>query len=132
MRLYLKKRIENNVFRFLAKKPELSSKVLKTITKRRKRNVQIFCVGLPRSGTHSLANLFGGNFRSRHEPLVGPTVKFCMRFAKIKYPGDRGSKYVNDERLLFEPRGRSCTLSIYVSSKFNRPFSCSKIYFIGT
>jgi translation initiation factor 2 beta subunit (eIF-2beta)/eIF-5 len=83
MKFHLKKRFNSNLYKLMAINPGVSSKLIDTFVNKKRKN-QIYCVGLPRSGTHSLAHLFGTHFCSKHEPLSGPTVKFCMGVANNK------------------------------------------------
>lgn len=39
------------------------------------RKFQAYCVGLPRSGTHSIANIFNSNFKAAHEPFASGLIK---------------------------------------------------------
>lgn len=44
----------------------------------RERRFHAFAVGLPRSGTHSLAAMFGARFRTAHEPALVDTLAHTM------------------------------------------------------
>ncbi|MGD1921619.1 MAG: sulfotransferase [Pleurocapsa sp.] len=49
------------------------------------RRFQIFCVGLPRSGTHSLAHLFEPFYAAKHEPLKQLTVANIIDWTNGKH-----------------------------------------------
>lgn len=42
------------------------------------REFHVFCIGLPRSGTHSLAFLFSPEYPARHEPLTWETITYIL------------------------------------------------------
>lgn len=46
---------------------------------------QAFCLGLPRSGTHSLAHLFQSNYAAQHEPLKQLTVANILDWTQGKH-----------------------------------------------
>lgn len=51
----------------------------------RKRKFQVYCVGVPRSGTKSLAALFSRICRAAHEPLTRPTLQLVADFEEKKF-----------------------------------------------
>lgn len=71
----ISKRIGYRVFKAVTLDFQQVGRELKRIISRKKRRFQVYCVGLPRSGTHSVTNLFRSNFRADHEPFAGATVK---------------------------------------------------------
>ncbi|MFH0944622.1 MAG: sulfotransferase [Planctomycetota bacterium] len=53
--------------------------VLQHVPGARKRRFHAFCVGLPRSGTHSIAAMFSRSYASRHEPsLLGSAAHILL------------------------------------------------------
>ncbi|MDZ7693143.1 MAG: sulfotransferase [Balneolaceae bacterium] len=83
--------------------PELG-KIAVNLIPEKNRQFHVFCVGLPRSGTHSLANLFRLNYRADHEPYHGATVKLLIDLYKNKISKDRIINHlkVKDEILQLE------------------------------
>lgn len=51
---------------------------LSNIIPRCDRKAQVYCVGLPRSGTHTLAEILGCGLKSSHEPLKKLTISFIV------------------------------------------------------
>jgi hypothetical protein len=68
------------------------------------RRFHSFCVGLPRSGTHSLAYLFSPNFRSEHEPIAGETITYLWDWAHGRYSEEKMLSILayRDKRLQLE------------------------------
>jgi Sulfotransferase domain len=50
-----------------------------------KRNFQVFCIGLPRSGTHSIAYMLQKNYRTDHEPQNKRTIYHLLEWMSGKY-----------------------------------------------
>ena len=49
------------------------------------RRFQAYCVGLPRSGTHSLGYMFAAHYSSQHEPMDDDTIPHILRFLAGNY-----------------------------------------------
>lgn len=49
------------------------------------RSVHVFCVGLPRSGTHTLAYIFSRNYAAAHEPNTAATIVNILDWFHQKY-----------------------------------------------
>ncbi len=49
------------------------------------RRFHAFCVGMPRSGTHSISYLLHDHFKSEHEPKSGATVLHLLKYKSEKY-----------------------------------------------
>jgi hypothetical protein len=54
----------------------------------RERSFRALALGLPRSGTHSLAYAFAGGYRSRHEPLAAETITHLLRWQRGGHTDD--------------------------------------------
>ena len=46
------------------------------------RRFHAYCVGLPRSGTHSMARVFSGGYRAAHEPRSPSTLYMMTEYIK--------------------------------------------------
>lgn len=46
------------------------------------RKFHAYCVGLPRSGTHSIAYALGSYYRSSHEPSPKGTIEFILKYCQ--------------------------------------------------
>jgi hypothetical protein len=46
------------------------------------RRIHLLCVGAPKTGTHSVAQLFARNFRSEHEPDVERLIDAAVRYLR--------------------------------------------------
>lgn len=46
---------------------------------------RVYCVGLPRSGTHSLVNMFKKNYKASHEPFTRHTIFHVVNWLNGKY-----------------------------------------------
>jgi hypothetical protein len=53
------------------------------------RRFHAFAVGLPRSGTHSLAEMFQGQFRAAHEPALVDSLAHTMSWNRGEQPAAR-------------------------------------------
>lgn len=55
---------------------------LKTLATGRTRppagSFQAYCIGTPKSGTHSIAKIFSQNYRAAHEPIYEPMIKMLL------------------------------------------------------
>lgn len=60
-----------------------------------RRNFHAFCVGLPRSGTHTIASLFKKNYASWHEPFCKETFINIMRWDHQNYSKKRMLKLLS-------------------------------------
>jgi len=69
-------------FNILVNRNTRVGKLLSKVKVRKKHNFKIFSVGLPRSGTHSLANIFQPYYRAAHEPLAGPSIRLLLDIEK--------------------------------------------------
>lgn len=49
------------------------------------RDFCVFCIGLPRTGTHSLAHMFGKHFRAAHEPKKQETIINILDWKSGRY-----------------------------------------------
>ena len=55
----------------------------------RPRRCQIFGLGSPKTGTHSLVSVFAKNFRAAHEAEVKDEIDLCLRHRQgLCHPGD--------------------------------------------
>lgn len=78
--MQFKERIQRKIFHQYLSAPTQLSKFLglnKDFSK-----PKVFCIGLPRSGTHSLANIFKSNFKSAHEPFEAQNLYRIIEFRK--------------------------------------------------
>lgn len=50
--------------------------------KKEKRTFHAYCIGLPRSGTHSIAYALGSYYNSLHEPSARATIELIMKYHK--------------------------------------------------
>jgi len=71
----IRKRIKIRGFKAATVHAQPVGKVIANFIPNKQRRFRVYCIGLPRSGTHSIANLFRTNFRADHEPYAGSTVK---------------------------------------------------------
>lgn len=96
-----RKRHEYMAFDMLSRLPRTSSRFFSINDKNHKR-LNLYCVGMPRSGTHSIAHMFAKNFRSKHEPFSGPTIKWLMRMKKNQYPDVEIRDYIFFRKLYMD------------------------------
>lgn len=66
--------------RYLGPMVPLAAAACRLLPPGKARAFQAFCVGLPRSGTHSLTSMFRKHFRSQHEALAGVTLPLLIRY----------------------------------------------------
>jgi len=92
----VRKSVKFRVFKALTLDFQYAGRKTGNLIPLQQRKFQVFCVGLPRSGTHSIANLFRKNFRADHEPFAGATVKLIE---KIKM-GNHTQKMIEDHFLI--------------------------------
>lgn len=59
---------------------DLSVNIANIFYKGRGKTIRNFAIGLPRSGTHSIVSILERNSSALHEPLVGKTVTFILRY----------------------------------------------------
>lgn len=50
-----------------------------------KRSFHAYCIGLPRSGTHSVSYMLSRNYRSRHEPRAHNTIYHLLSYLEGTY-----------------------------------------------
>ena len=87
-----------------------------TLSARRK--VQLFCVGLPKSGTHSIAAIFAARFRSAHEP----EVENCMQVIL-----DKSSDKMQQSQVLNWLRERDLVMQLHMESSHVMAFLVQEI-----
>lgn len=52
------------------------------------RQARLYCVGMPRSGTHSVAAIFDRSIRARHEPQLRVTMRTVLEHHEGRLPTD--------------------------------------------
>jgi len=71
----VRKSIKFRAFKALTLDVQYAGKKIGNLIAVRQRKFQVYCVGLPRSGTHSVASMFRNKYRAEHEPYAGATIK---------------------------------------------------------
>ena len=68
------------------------------------RRVRLYCVGTAKSGTHSIAAMFGGSVRARHEADNRRDIREILEVAAGRVDRDRMKRYVRrrDRRLYLD------------------------------
>lgn len=79
---------KNNEYSYSVLEPSLKiyRKLFHASDLHQKRRFQAFCVGTPRSGTHSIARIFEKNFRSHHEPGMSELAEKIIQRWNAKDP----------------------------------------------
>ncbi|MEZ4862280.1 MAG: sulfotransferase [Caldilineaceae bacterium] len=54
-----------------------------------RRRFQVYCIGMPRSGTHSIAAMFAKHYTSLHEPAYHDTIVHLLNYLHGGYSGDK-------------------------------------------
>ncbi len=78
----LQKSIQVKLFKYYMASPYFDG-ILKKFKEGQSKQ-KIFCIGLPRSGTHSLANIFKSAFNSIHEPFVNTNLSYIIKIWEKK------------------------------------------------
>jgi hypothetical protein len=70
----------------------------------RVRRTQLYGVGIGKSGTHSLASLFSGNVRARHEPEAGQLIDKILDWRAGRVTDQQVTAWIHerDKRLALE------------------------------
>lgn len=71
------------------------------------RGFQAYCIGTPKSGTHSIAKIFSQNYRAAHEPIYEPMIKMIL---------DAANGSVSQNELVEFIRLRHCSLQLEMES----------------
>jgi len=96
-------RLKHQVYKTLMLRyPKLGEYLSKSLTETKR--IHVFCVGLPRSGTHSIANIFKPYFRAEHEPFAGVDINFLQSIHEHSINERKIKKYllVKDRLLQIE------------------------------
>lgn len=80
----IKKSLKHRFFKLITLGAPTCGKMIAKLIPEKKRNFHVFCVGLPRSGTHSIASLFRHKYRAAHEPYAGTTILLINELFKGK------------------------------------------------
>lgn len=80
-------------FQYLRAEAVDKLKVLRSLLPKRSRDIHVFAIGLPRSGTHSIAYTFSGDYRTKHEPFSAETITYLLRWKNGVY-GDNQIKRI--------------------------------------
>jgi len=60
------------------------------------RRFQAFCIGAPKSGTHSMAELFRGAYRSEHEPQSDRLIPKILEYSSAQLTDADFQRYLSD------------------------------------
>jgi hypothetical protein len=71
------------------------------------RRFQAYCIGTPKSGTHSIAKIFGEHYRAAHEPVYEPMIKMIL---------DASNGSVSRDKLVEFIRLRNSSLTLEMES----------------
>ena len=91
-----------------------------------KRKIQGYCIGLPKSGTHSIAAIFKKNYRSKHEPDKYELQKKIINIYKNKLLCDEFKKYVREREKKLCLDFNSSYLNVYIADVLVKEFPQAK------
>jgi len=100
----VRKSIKFRAFKALTLDVQYVGKKIGNLIAVQKRKFQVYCVGLPRSGTHSVASMFRNKFRAEHEPYAGATIKMIEDVKRGKSSDKKVLKhlYIRDRLMQLE------------------------------
>ncbi|MGD0464533.1 MAG: sulfotransferase [Tepidisphaeraceae bacterium] len=85
-----------------------------------KRRLRLFCVGLPKSGTHSIAAIFATRFRSAHEPGFEKCIQIIL---------DRSSHMIDGAQVLAHLKERDSVMQLDMESSHALAFLAPELVY---
>ena len=91
-----------------------------------KRKIHGYCIGLPKSGTHSMAAVFRRNYRSQHEPAKFVLLKKIIEIDEKKLSCDEIKTFVRKREKILCLDFNSSAFNIYLADVLVAEFPASK------